>query len=292
MVPIPKPGKVGRCEALRLIHLLDPISKAWHGGFWDNKSIAETPQEFGFVPLRSRIEPITLVNCVWWNLVTQKSGALLSSFDVRNAFPSIHRDQLDLAVRDVHDVADHALLIVRHRSICCFLQAAPDEACAIEPGSGDLQGDSGLPRKFVRAYREVIAPVVDDTATVADGMRLTYTEPITGEVVDLSHAEFADDHIRLAPCFSAEGARHRLQDFDQSLQRHGEPRGVSQNFSKRQWMARLAGAGSVRETQFLDALGAAGQLPGGRSTAVKYLGALLTVNGTADREVQARISAA
>jgi hypothetical protein len=81
-----------------LVHRLDPISKAWHGSFWTRARCNFSQQSYGFVRGLRLEEAILIVRLALWRIAKHNLGAVVSSYGVANAFPSMAKWALDDAI--------------------------------------------------------------------------------------------------------------------------------------------------------------------------------------------------
>lgn len=86
---IPKFNNKTGTDALRLLHMLDPLGKCWVSGIWRQQKFNLPSWAFGFVPKRAREEAAITLRALSHRLLHAGYGILWLLYDVKNAFPSV-----------------------------------------------------------------------------------------------------------------------------------------------------------------------------------------------------------
>ncbi|CAE8603841.1 unnamed protein product [Polarella glacialis] len=192
------------------------MGKAWNGRLWRTHTAKHSHNSYGFIPHRRREQAVVQVQCLLWKLRRAGINALTSFFDVTNAFPSPDFHSLDRAIsRKRFCKADGNLLSQRHRAAHFVLHDHTGAEALVKSGCGDMQGDSVAPEKFTLVYEPLVSSWQQRTRTASEKSGiLTATDPVSGALVDLSFALYADDLVRVGVCDSAEHAARRLNTWD------------------------------------------------------------------------------
>ena len=146
-----------KCKAERVVHLLDPIGKAFAGQLWAGRKAYGSDNSTGFKPRRRREQTILQVKIAKWHLAQNALTWVAPFYDQANAFASVDHAALNQVVREALPHGDAELLLQRHTRALCFLRADSGEWALMSLGCGDLQGDVAAPDKFIN----VLDPCVD-----------------------------------------------------------------------------------------------------------------------------------
>ena len=146
-----KNGKKGPA-AKRLIHLLDPLGKAYFKQLWRRKPPRTWHFAAGFTKHRRREQGIVQARVVQYRLTKRGRGFISSSYDVANAFPSISHSELDRVIEDKYGAEpgpDAELLKARCRQAYMHIRTEDGGEILGALGTGGMQGDCVMPGQFV-----------------------------------------------------------------------------------------------------------------------------------------------
>ena len=292
-------GKEGPA-AVRLINMLDPMGKLYYCLIF--KGVEEDAYYFGygFYQDRRREQAILVHHAVTWRLreAARKAGNgdkgnyshVFTMRDVTNAFPSMKHEALTAMLESGTDARTAALLRCRHEMMEVRITTKGDRHVVLRPGCGGAQGDSIMPMEFRRTYeprlKEWIGVKARDTrsnVTAKDGVR--------GEEVSVSETVFADDVKELTMATTAREATEAIARSTVLVDEQMAPMGLRQNKGKAEHVATFLGPGQTKETHGLrEALGEAEM--GDLRKAARYLGTMLTYDGSPSVNVKRRCRAA
>jgi hypothetical protein len=180
-------GKAGP-RGWRLIHLIDPISKAFAWGCME-ESVDVSPYSYGFVAGRSREDAAIQLQATLHRLRAKGVGFLAEFWDASNAFPSMSHDALDEVCRK----RQHGeLLRARHRRWLHYIQGPQGDVALLSPGSGNNQGDTTAPFLFRDAYDGPTDKIVGSQVSLRDCAELEVVPRLGASACCLSHCRFAD----------------------------------------------------------------------------------------------------
>ncbi|CAE8582237.1 unnamed protein product [Polarella glacialis] len=240
-----KVGNKTGCRSKRVIHLLDPVGKAWNKWVWGSSSHAVPSWAVGFVPRRRREQAILQLKCQLWRLRASGRGAV---FDVANAFSSTSFASLDRVLYE--DCPEQvALLLAQRYRRALWLFSVCGQEMLISPGCGDLQGDTAAPHKFLRVYNKLLARWKQKTSTEFEDSIFQLRDPLSGKKVSTSMIAFADDLCRVALCPSVFSFSRCYEDWNRKLDAELATAGLGQKRQKQQLLCRPAGRGAVAMLQ-------------------------------------------
>ncbi|CAE8593443.1 unnamed protein product, partial [Polarella glacialis] len=181
-----KPGVL----SYRLLHLLDPVSKAWNAALWRRKNFRLGHTAFGFIAGRRREEANMLVRIMIHRL--SKAGFLVIAalFDIANAFPSLSWRYLEQHSYKHIPSSDLHFLIRRHRHSLTLLIDAAQQAGAFRAMTGTRQGDTSAAQEFAKAYDSAIRNWRRHRYTVLDRHCFVARDPWTKTPVCLNAVLF------------------------------------------------------------------------------------------------------
>lgn len=146
-IPKPSSTKPG-CAAWRIVSLLCPLGKSWFMQLWKRHPDQHQDHMSGFVHLRRRQQSMLQQACLRWRVMHQlKSGFVSTFYDIKNAFPSVSWEALELANRQhcAGNLSDEALLNQRHQRCLILVRAQGNCRTLLRPTSGGMQGDKPMP---------------------------------------------------------------------------------------------------------------------------------------------------
>eukprot|EP00959_Pyramimonas_sp_CCMP1952_P319597 6687345-Pyramimonas_sp.AAC.1 len=203
-----------KCKAERVVHLLDPIGKAFAGQLWPRRTEHGPDSPSGFKPRRRREQTILQVKIARWRLAQHQRTWVAPLYDQASALASVDHEALNAVVRAALPPGDAELLLQRRTRAFCVLRADSGDWALMSLGCGDLQGDVAAPDKFIN----VLDPRVDRwaaaTETEEDRNFFHVLEPITQTHINFSHGAYADDMFRMVLSEDAGQASSRVQDWD------------------------------------------------------------------------------
>ena len=276
-----KPGPAG----IRLINNLEVFGKWFFSALWKRgTSHAQRYYASGYVPGKSRIDPIMQQAVLHHRLRHHRISHALSLYDIANAFPSPTRQALSRVTRNVAQPSDLDLLQQRH-SYAYMSITARDGAVCLQPGSGGLQGDAVACEQFLEVYH----PILDRWWGETQQEELVVADPVSGVAVDVSLTGYADDVARCTVAETSEEMHMLLTNANDVLEQELQTAGMQQNIDKQEHVVFFAGR-YTREYNlhvYRD-----GMLPGRTKTAARYLGSLQHFKGNNSMEIEARQAAA
>ncbi|CAE8657128.1 unnamed protein product [Polarella glacialis] len=283
-------GKQG-CAGFRVLHLLDPIGKAYNRRLWRSHTARHSANSLGFVANRRREQVVVQIQCLMWKLRRVGYSAVAALFDVANAFPSPNHRCLDKAIASKRFMKPEGnMLSQRHRTAHCVLRDHTGAEALLKNGCGDMQWDSVAPEKFTLIYEPLVHAWHSRTrSSVEKTGILTAIDPVCGELVDLSFAMFADDLARIGICDTVEHAIRRLNAWDFFVNIELDKRSMAQNTNKKEVLYQPSGAGAVQQMCSLQAAFRDGTVAGVLRKAVCYLGTQIQMGGGATIEIQTKL---
>eukprot|EP00971_Amphidinium_carterae_P061491 1217141-Amphidinium_carterae.1 len=287
-VQLPKENGKRGCEGIRLIHLLDPVGRAWYAGLMSKIRAPVYPWACGFMKHRRREQAIQQQACLLWRAAQQHSSTMTVFYDVANAFPSPHHHKLDQYIRQYAENSDAPHLMARRHLGVMEVTGHDAERLHFNVGSGSLQGDTMGPKEFTLAYNEVLSTWMETTSR--HSRNLCVQDPVTSETLDASMTAFADDVARTCLVANFPHSQTVLQALDEVLDAGLDDLGCGQNVSKRQLMLRFRGAGASHTARSMKRSSVG--LQGKRVLQTKYLGSHLQVNNSNGPEIMSRKMAA
>jgi len=191
-VQIPKSNSLPGCRGLRLIHLLDPIGKTWSRYLWDLTPHALGNSAIGFAKQRRREQAVLQLRCMLWELSRVGQPFVVSFYDVANAFPSVDHCALNKMLAKQCTPETALFLQQRYTNAHMLVTDSTQSECLFRIGSGDLQGDTTAPNKFVAVYESAICDWHRRTRTDVEQQGLFVgRDPVSGDRVELSRVAFA-----------------------------------------------------------------------------------------------------
>ena len=229
-----KPGPAG----IRLINNLEVLGKWFFSALWNwGTSHAQRYYAFGYVPAKSRIDPIMQQAVLHHRLRHYRISHALSLYDIANAFPSPTRQALSRITRNVAQPSDLDLLQRRHSNAYMSI-AARDGAVCLQPGSGSLQGDAVACEQFFEVYH----PILDRWRGETQQEELVVADPVSGVAVDVSLTGYADDVARCTVAETSEEMHMLLTNANDVLDKELQSAGMQQNIDKQEHVFFLGAA--------------------------------------------------
>ena len=239
---------------------------------------------FGFAPHKRREQPLLQQRVLQSRLRSSPlSGSwFMAKWDVANAFMRMRKSSLHAAVHKRGFARSHEnLLHQRIDDSLIVLQGAGDDAALLASGVGCLPGDTAAPQQFAEAYNDELAKW-DRAVISGDFGKAPLPLPLhdfqEGHAADLTMTVIADDLARTGYCTSTRNLYDQVKMWDSTLNRHLAYLGISQNFDKKKILV---------ESDFplLSVLPWV-------SKQFKYVGSVLSHDGSVDLEIQERIAGA
>ena len=289
-VALDKPGstKAG-AEALRLIHVFDAAAASWMSAMAKNHEFPRIPSwVHGGVPHRSREGALLVQQSASWRLQQLRVSAIMLLFDGRNAFGSSDLDGLrttcdewlgddSMFAKDVYDLAEMVIPTL-------------DGEIRMRPKAG-LMGHTLAPKTFVGHYTKSVAKW--NATMCLDQPALVTRCPITNTLTDLSIGLFVDDIQKVVVAKPEETLRElalRTVEVGQSLGQVLDEGGYGLNKDKSVAVLGLKGAGSIAVTRQI--IEGKIEVYGRAAKFSRYLGPLVSLSGSHEPEINARIRAA
>lgn len=262
---IPKYNQKTGIKSLRLLHLLDPLSKAWISSIWRKFSYHLGPTAFGCVPGRCRIEAAITIRVLQYRLAAAGLITLMLLFDVSNAFPSIAWTALEKRFSREFQVNDQRILQLRHQRAICAIVDYLDRIGVFRLGSGNRQGDGPAAQQFALAFQKIVQNWSRRTHNVLDANFFVAKSPWTQTQVFLNSFLFADDLLRIAVVPNDAQPVAICQSLISTLQQFLDPASLALNSDKLLLLLSSAGPASAHafehhfnalaSSQFQQALG-------------------------------------
>jgi hypothetical protein len=243
-----KNGKKGPA-AKRLIHLLDPLGKAYFKQLWRRKPPRTWHFEAGFTKHSRREQGLVQARVVQYKITKRGRGFISSSYDVANAFPSISHSELDRVIEDKYGAEpgpNAELLKTKYRQAYTHIRTEDGGEILGALGTGGMQGDCVMPGQFVEGYSEGIESWARDTEQ-RGRKSLVAREPLSGQSIDTSLSVFADDLWRTGVAENLHEAQSLVEDWDTKLDKVLSTKSMGQNHAKKEHMVRFVGKGAAVE---------------------------------------------
>ena len=313
-------------EGSRLIHVLDPMGKAFY-----SKKHAKTHfthNDTGFAAHRRREYATLCQNCTNFKLTRAKRNFINNNHDCTNAFCCTSHEACDYICENhlFNSSDDAAFGKQRHRYSSSIIQAREDKRdphnpLFIRPQEGSLQGDTQAVKTFPIAFEEpvshwilqhldvysIASPPPTQAYTFPSQVVQDYnfcisTCPQTNQVVDTAHTKYADDIVKTIlgplPDFQRYGFRAH-QEALEGLVRRAElssllltqtlaKKGYAQNANKLIGVIGLNGYGAHRHLRELQR---ERYFSYDISDNTKSLGSIINSRGTFQHELRARLDA-
>ncbi|CAE8618244.1 unnamed protein product [Polarella glacialis] len=267
-----KPGALG----YRLLHLLDPVSKAWDAALWRRRPFRLGQTAYGFIQGRRREEANMLVRIMAHRLSQAGYLVIAALFDVANAFPSLAWPYLEQHSYKAIPNSDLHFLLSRHRQSLTFLTDAQQHAGVFRAMTGTRQGDTSAAQEFAKTFYSAIRDWCKSRYTVLDRLRFVARDPWTRTPVCLNSVLFADDLLKLIAVPRGSSPAQQLDSTIESLQQALHSLKLDLNMGKLQLMAFKQGPRENRRwNAFQDAVKAKTYCKA-NTTQTKHLGCTLT----------------
>ena len=300
-------GKKG-VHGSRLVHVLDPIGKAFFAKKHQQTTL--TDNDTGFAANRRREFAILCQNCTNFKLTRAKRNFINNNHDCTNAFCCTGHEECDeICEKHLFSNAEDAHLgKQRHNWASCKVQAREDyrdpmNPLFIRPKQGSLQGDTQAVKTFPLAFNEPIQrwlfQHLDIYATLSKGtvmdFEFCHTKcPQTNICVDTAHTRYADDVVKtiLGPvpnyqCHpraeqqALEGLIRRAEASSLLFSKYLGEKGYAQNTDKLIGVIGLNGKGAHRNMRKLQQESAFSYKI---SDHTKSLGCMVNANGSFQHE--------
>ena len=155
--------------AKRLIHLLDPVGKAFYKQVWKHRETKKWHFASGIMNTKEG-ENKQFCKCGRFCIAQKKEGTsvICNSYDVANAFcPSMAHEERGKVVEgkcgEYENNSQHVLK-KRYGDACMYAQTETGSALVGALGTGGMQGDSVMPDQFTAGYNEGIQRRAEETA--------------------------------------------------------------------------------------------------------------------------------
>jgi len=226
-------------DALRNIHTLDPVGKSFYKHVLDRASPpVPLPNEFGYLKGRRRETAIKQQLIVSWRLHANKINHSTTSYDMRNAFGSVHFCMIRQIFQFLVAGEDYKLFNQRFENAATCV-------CSLEGnlvyriGSGPLPGDKIAADIFRIVFHFAMKKWVSK-----EDCRLMVKCNTTGDMCNIGKSMYADDLMSKCIFSSApspENMKKTHDELDQELDELIEPLGLHQNHSKKETIVSFAG---------------------------------------------------
>ena len=200
-IPLVKPGNKTGTQAVRLVHLSDPIGKQFFKGC-RARGIHPVVDytACGFLPSRRR-EAAIMGQCIAsWKLAKYGWVHARGQEDLSNAFGSTTMRALRDTTDEIYDQLDARLVHQRHENAIMHVNAWNGAADFLIK-QGGLQGDVLRPPDFVHSFAKPVRQWTEAMQEEYEGRLLISCCPITVKhethEVDLAYSSFADDIARV-----------------------------------------------------------------------------------------------
>ena len=276
---IPKYNNKSGIPGTRIIHKLDPIGKAFIAHIWSSCDLSKFNFAFACVKHRCREQALLQQSILHQKLRQGKASYLFTKFDVRNAFPSLDRNELVKHINACALEQNKNFLIQRvsqARMQLCVSQHSP---CFYALGSGVMPGDSIAGDLFGQLYNSSLFNAFQELCA-GSTWPLTAKDPLSGQIVDISATTFADD---LAKTDRVKDLSHAaaIEAFnDHIIAKHLDPIGLVMHSDKKQTIMCCSGR---RRNDIINTR---------ENQPIKYLGKYFTADGRENCEIKQRLMSA
>ena len=218
----------------RMIHVLCPFWRAWHGQMGDSSVDNPADNEYGFVRHRRREGAVLVQMNLSHRLGKADKSHIRCLYDATNAFASTYHESLAEFADVGLDVEESAFMETRRVNAQIWLDTPTGDLVAV-PGCGALMGDSRAPVDFRRAYK----PGLDKWHEEMGRWGTSHTKAhldLGGSMqgsIDLSTTVFADDLARTQVVKAPAEATRYIGEADTALGRCLGSQGHSQNAAKK-----------------------------------------------------------
>ncbi|CAE8709794.1 unnamed protein product [Polarella glacialis] len=192
--------------AFRVIHLLDPFSKAFHASIWGLEEHDRWDFSVGGVSHRRRELALAQHMLLCWRLEYAKVNHIQCFYDIKNAFPSVSRDSIDEMLTCQFDEPERELLHQHHTDAVMNVTDGEGGSALLKIGSGSMQGDSigGA------IFGQVLGPYMTEGMRRIKGCDhhwpFEMDDFLTGEHVNTALSLYADDVSVVAKVSDAKNA--------------------------------------------------------------------------------------
>jgi hypothetical protein len=283
-------------DAQRTIHTLDALGKSFYKHRL-NKSGAKNicnNYEYAYVKGRRRENAIKQQNVMSMRLKAAKINFVTTSYDMRNAFGSVHFKIMEQVFRFLIAVEDWAVFKQRIYNTSISVPGRENRK-HFEICSGPLPGDQIAADLFRITFKKALAKWID----VDSNASLLVTCPVTKEKVDVGKGCYADDLCSNHVFVSAQSKAPTANDIETVRNHHDNTfntsvneLGLFQNGIKK----RLCAPWLELELAALRELLRTKVVRGNSSVRfldqMKYLGAWLAANGSNTPEINSRLDGA
>ena len=236
----------GGAAGQRLLHLLDPLGKAWHWGRWT----ANRKQRFpiwaqGFESGRRRENAIVTHMVTGFRSMKAQLSTVFVSYDMANFFPSVSHEALDAEVCQHVATMDVNIFMQRHRETYCTIPAA-DGPITVHNMCGGLQGDRHSPQLCTGALHKAIAEWQFSNWRQEYGKVFMTRCPFTSRISDSSFQSFADDIGKRYVAVDTQSIADTITQADQRLDTELRKIGVAQNGDKKTILPTIVDRGAQK----------------------------------------------
>ncbi|CAE8639827.1 unnamed protein product, partial [Polarella glacialis] len=192
--------------AFRVIHLLDPFSKALHAAIWGLEEHDRWDFSVGGVSHRRRELALAQHMLLCWRLEYAKVNHIQCFYDIKNAVPSVSRDSIDEMLTRQFDEPERELLHQHHTDAVMNVMDGDGGSALLKIGSGSMQGDSigGA------IFGQVLGPYMTEGMRRIKGCDhhwpFEMDDFLTGEHVNTALSLYADDVSVVAKVSDAKNA--------------------------------------------------------------------------------------
>lgn len=124
--------------------------------------------------------------------------ALLTFYDVTNAFPSLDWEKLASSALRYFDDDDRYFLQARHRKGICFISDPAQAVTVFRPQTGTRQGDIAAAQQFAAAFGKTIRHWNRDNFSWFERRYLSARDPWTHTAAFIGSALLADDLTKIS----------------------------------------------------------------------------------------------
>ena len=161
-IPVPKNNGLIGLQGIRLIHLLEPLSKAFYKMLWNRTNHQTYHFATGCVHCRSRLQTILTHRTLHERLAKMKRPFSFSKLDVQNAFPSLSKDSACSYLQSNAQPCDISLFCQRILQARMCIDTQEQETLVLAPGSGTLPGDTFAANLYCAVANPALGSFVND----------------------------------------------------------------------------------------------------------------------------------
>ncbi|CAE8582841.1 unnamed protein product [Polarella glacialis] len=283
-------GKDGPA-AFRVIHLLDPFSKAFHAAIWGLGDHRRWDFSVGGVSHRRRELALAQQMLLCWRLEHAKVNHIQCFFDIKNAFPSLSRNSIDRMLSLQFDEPENALLHQHHTEAVMNVTDGEGGSTLLKIRSGSTQGDSigGA------IFGQVLGPYMSEGMRRIKGCDHQWPfemdDFLTGDHVNTALSLYADDVSVVAIVQDAEDATNVAKELFWAVDSAVKPASLALK-KDITVVPRFFGRGAQQQMQQAINNSNNNNGVGTWGTTATYLGCEVFAKKCESREITARIHAA